>query len=114
MEGRAVSDILKVPVRGVARADTWVPVDPIDAIDWPHHAAGMYVEHNPHLANYETIEEWSARLDWIDWASDDERAMAISNNSLWTLQWYPDTPVGCHAVCASTLSACLKAAAQTA
>lgn len=43
----------------------------------------------------------------LDWVSAEERAAAIQSNSIWTLQWYPDTPIGSYSVSASTLEALL-------
>jgi hypothetical protein len=78
----------------------------MDAIDWPPHLGGLFVSHNPHKANYETLEEWS-RDDVAEWVSDDERERAIATDSVWAIQWYPRTPIGFCCVAASTLSAAL-------
>lgn len=47
--------------------------------------------------------------DRIEWASDAERRKAIAENSVWTIQWYPETQVGFHCVGASTLAAAIRA-----
>ncbi|URC15578.1 hypothetical protein DB2_76 [Octadecabacter Antarctic DB virus 2] len=55
-----------------------------------------------HSCNYVTAEGWrdeygfylGGKEDIIDWASEDERLKAIAENSVWTIQWYPNTPVG--------------------
>jgi hypothetical protein len=71
-----------------------------------------------HAANYVTAEGWRDEFgfyrgddkDSIQWASDDERVKAIANNSVWTIQWYPQTPVGFCCVGASTFEAAALAA----
>lgn len=69
-----------------------------------------------HACNYATAQEWhdewgqyggGADDDRIDWVSEEERQKAIANNSVWTCQWYPHTPVGFHCVGASSLDALL-------
>lgn len=56
--------------------------------------------------NYQTVEEWlrDEPQDDADWVNAEEREKAIRTNSVWRLQWYPDTPVGFQAVQASSLS----------
>lgn len=69
-----------------------------------------------HACNYATAQEWHDEWgfyrgdenDRIDWASEGERLRAIQTNSVWTIQWYPNTPVGFNCVGASTLDAAVK------
>lgn len=82
----------------------------IDDIRWPPHLGGMLIEKDPHRCNYETVAQWSERAGYSDWVSDEERDKAIAQDSFWTLQWYPLTPIGFCCVAAATLSACLEAA----
>jgi len=62
---------------------------------------------------YETAEMTLRHRD--DWYSDDsfvspeERARCIEQNTIWTLQWYPDTPVGFCVLHASSCDALLRA-----
>lgn len=82
-------------------------------IDWPRHIS-LSVEHNEHATYYQSAEVWAAEQDQrecpIRWASDEERAKAIAEDSIWTLHFYPDTPVGSYWVAASTFEAALAAA----
>lgn len=64
--------------------------------------------------NYQTVAEMEAEIDTLpkdykrhhyDWISEEERQKAIADNSMWTAQWYPDTPVSFYAVAASSLNA---------
>lgn len=73
-----------------------------------------------HACNYEDAESWhdnsgfyrGDREDRIDWASEDERMKAIRENSVWTIQWYPETPVGFCCVGASTFEAAARYALE--
>ena len=82
-------------------------------IAWPPHLGGLHITHNEHHGYYKTAEAWADNNGFAEWVSDEERAKAIAEDSIWTLQWYPRTPVGFSAVCASTLEACLEAANAT-
>lgn len=77
----------------------------MNELDWlPRHDCGLHLAHNPHRDVYETVEQYTA--DFADeWASDAEREKAIREDSLWELQWYPDTPVGFYRIMASSLEA---------
>lgn len=79
----------------------------------PEHKCGLYLEHNVHRDYYETIEK--AVLDedqncGNSWVSPEEREKALLTGELWTLQWYPETPIGFHRLAASTLDTLLEAA----
>jgi hypothetical protein len=56
---------------------------------------------------YQTVEACLANgiYDNIDWISEEEKQKAIKTNSMWTLHWYPDTPIGFYCIAASSLSA---------
>lgn len=58
---------------------------------------------------YEEGGELAAASDYV---SEKEHAAAMANNSEWSIQWYPDTPVGFYNVKASSLAAALDAALQ--
>lgn len=77
-------------------------------MDWlPAHKAGLYLTHNEHHGIYEPLEQFYD--DPSTWISPEEHRLSIENDSVWTLQWYPDTPVGFCMVRASTLEAIRKA-----
>jgi hypothetical protein len=72
-------------------------------MNWlPEHKCGLYLSHNDHRDYYETVEEYYNREQFI---SDEEWGKSVATDSVWTLQWYPDTPVGFYIVSASTLEA---------
>lgn len=74
-----------------------------------------------HACNYTTAQGWhddgfyggGRDGDHIEWASEDERQKALRENSVWTIQWYPDTPVGFRCVGASTFEAAARFALQS-
>jgi len=72
-------------------------------MNWlPEHKCGLYLTHNEHRDVYETVEEFYNVEDFI---SIEELAKAIAEDSVWVLQWYPNTPVGFNRIAASTLEA---------
>jgi hypothetical protein len=52
-----------------------------------------------------TLSSGGADNERITWSSDEERLKAIRENSVWTIQWCPETPVGFCCVGASTFEA---------
>jgi hypothetical protein len=83
-------------------------------IIFPRHEASLHLTHNQHKAYYETIEEAesSGTYSRSGWVSDEQRAKAIVQNSVWELQWYPDTPIGSFCLQAYDLDVLLTAANQ--
>ena len=81
---------------------------------FPEHKCSLHLEHNPHKAGYEPIAQWVAcpgnRM--YDWKDDESKRRSIATNEVWTLQWYPDTPIGFCAVAAPTLQEVLELANQ--
>lgn len=84
----------------------------LDAIQWPTHKGSMDITHNQHKGYYETIERAiaSGTYDRSDFPDAAEIERAIATDSVWSIQWYPDTPVGFCRVCAATLSRALQEA----
>ena len=82
----------------------------------PRYAVSLHITHNDHKINYHSAEEWAATNDereFAEWVSAEERARAIATDSIWMVQWFPDTPVGSYVVVASTLEAALEAARRS-
>lgn len=73
--------------------------------DFPAHKAGMTLDHNDHHSSYMSAADRIKDLgDWCDWESEEAKQRAIDTDSIWTLQWYPQTPIGFLAVAAPTLA----------
>lgn len=73
--------------------------------------SNLTISFNEHSDSYLTAEKAVEYGDYdrVQWVSDEEKLRAIEANSVWMLQWYPDTPIGSHTIAASTLAACLDA-----
>ena len=76
----------------------------------PKHKAGLSLEHNTHKTYYETVEQWLENNTWCDWESDEAKQKAIDTNEVWTLQWYPNSPIGFNAVAAPTFEDVIRLA----
>jgi hypothetical protein len=79
---------------------------------FPEHKASMHLMHNDHLANYSTVKQAIENEDHCYreecWISEEEKQKAIETNECWSLQWYPDTPVGFYIQSASNLEVLLN------
>lgn len=79
----------------------------------PAHKCSLSIVHNDHLDSYGTIEdelEFVESNGPIEWATPTSRERAIATNSLWRLQWYPETPIGFCAIYGATLEEVVQAA----
>ncbi len=76
---------------------------------FPAHKCSLTLTHNDHKDMYETAEQWLAEQILLDgepfyaWKSEEARARAILTDEVWTLQWYPNTPIGFISIAAPTL-----------
>lgn len=81
---------------------------------FPEHKASLHLTHNDHKSYYLTVADAIRDGDHgykdSDWISEEQRQKAIDTNECWTLQWYPNTPVGFCLMSAADLSALLIAA----
>lgn len=77
----------------------------------PAHKASLTLTHNNHLDYYRTVEQEFENDTYYDEESfpEGEREKCIAANELWTLHWYPHTPVGFSVIHASTLEAVFRA-----
>lgn len=78
---------------------------------FPEHKCGLYLEHNANRDVYETVQQYlEENEDRWQFKDEDSRQRSIDQNEIWTLQWYPDTPVGSYSVAAPTLEEVLALA----
>lgn len=87
-------------------------------IQFPVHSGALFLEHNAHKNSYQSIIEWieddkENGQEFYAWKNEEQKQRAIDANEVWTLQWYPETPVGFHAVAAPTLEELLEFANET-
>ena len=83
-------------------------------MNFPRHEAGLHLTHNDHKSSYQTVAEAIAddNHGYQDdcWVSEEQKQKAIATNECWTLQWYPDTPIGFHIRSAADLDVLLAEA----
>lgn len=78
--------------------------------------SSLTISFNDHAANYCDVKKAIEYYDYYahaDFVSDAEKDRAIETNSVWTVHWYPNTPVGFFCVGASTLEAAIKGALES-
>jgi hypothetical protein len=81
-----------------------------EAWQLPEHKASFHLMHNEHKACYEPIEQYVERHYIKEDLTPEMRQRIIEADSIWELQWYPNTPVGFNKVVGSTLQEVLAAA----
>jgi len=80
-------------------------------IKFPKHVE-LRINHNPQVINNETVAEY-LRIEEVedcDFINSDDEAVAIKNNSLWVIQWYPSNPVGFYWAYGATFETALNKA----
>lgn len=78
-------------------------------MEFPDHKAGMFLEHNAHKNIYQSVKDWILEDNsMLYWESAEHKERAIESDEVWTLQWYPDTPIGFYMIAAPTLEELLK------
>lgn len=65
-------------------------------------------DHAPNYMSAKQAIEESDFFSRVDWVSEDEKNKAAEQNSVWIIQWYPETPVGFCCVGASTFDAAAR------
>jgi hypothetical protein len=78
----------------------------------PPHKCGLSIEHNPHKNTYESVADWIQVPCVPDFESDSEKQKCIDADDMWTMQWYPETPIGFNLIAAPTLEDLLRFALQ--
>lgn len=83
-------------------------------MNWPAHKASLHLTHNQHLAYYLTVAQSIDQNDYgyeeECWVSPEQKQKAIDTNECWTLQWYPNTPIGFNLLSAADLDVLIQAA----
>ena len=82
----------------------------------PKYDVSLHISHNQHKGYYKSTAEYLSRpfgtggFDPDEWISREDFDAAIAQDSVWEIQWYPDTPVASCTVYGSTFANALKAA----
>jgi hypothetical protein len=81
-------------------------------VKFPPHKASLHINHNEHLVNFETVaEQLESQPEYYsdeDWVTPEDKETALADNELWTIHWYPDTPVGFCLAHATSLESLLQ------
>jgi len=79
---------------------------------FPDHKCALILTHNEHKNVYMTVAESidQRSFAYCDWVSSEQKEKAIATNECWSLQWYPETPVGFCLLSAADLDVLLEAA----
>ncbi len=66
-----------------------------------HKPLNVYIEYNEHKSNYQSIE------DFFNYDCNEENIVdkeeCVKQDTVYRLQVYPNTPIGCYIIFASTL-----------
>lgn len=78
----------------------------------PKHEASLHITHNQHKAYYMPIADYIAeeKIDDDEWSTPDSKERCIAGDTIWEIQWYPNTPVGFNKMYGATLEELIKAA----
>lgn len=81
-------------------------MEQINGFDIPPHAGGISISHNDCHGVYQTVAQEFSHSD--DYYRDDcflpgDKEVCADTESLWIIQWYPNTPVGHFTAFGSTL-----------
>jgi len=70
----------------------------------------MNIEHNNHKSTYQTVEELlkDDTENFYEFSSKEDRQKCIDTNELWSIQIYPDTPIGFYVFAGSTFEKVLE------
>lgn len=73
---------------------------------WPKHIQ-MFITHNEHHTNYETVKQYLDRAEHID-ISEKDKKKCIRLGEIWEVQWYPNTPISFYCVGSFSLEKCIE------
>jgi len=84
---------------------------------FPHHKCGLQLEHNECRNYYQTVAQYLKEIDdremnGPDWKSEQHKQRAIDTNEIWTLHWYPETPISFYHIAAPTFQELLEFAKE--
>ena len=78
---------------------------------FPKHKGSMTITHNEHTVNYLTVkEEFEDNKGYYDFISEKDKQICIDTNEMWTIHWYPDTPIGFYSITGSSFELVLEEA----
>jgi hypothetical protein len=60
----------------------------------PPHKCSLTLCHNNHRDYHEPLEVWFEDNERFQFRDAESRQRAIQSDDIWTLPWYPETPIG--------------------
>lgn len=72
---------------------------------------GLSIECNEHKLYYQSAEDFLSEQNFQHpgfFISPEDRQKCIDTNTIWKISWYPDTPIGCCYILASSLPMALE------
>lgn len=73
-------------------------------INKPNHTSISLTWNEDHSYMYQAADG-NYEYDSTEWVSQDEYLKAMTENSVWCLRWYPNTPIVFHCIKASSIQA---------
>jgi hypothetical protein len=76
----------------------------------------LSISFNEHAVYYQSVQQWMDDEHGgqrCNWESDEEKKRAIENDSVWTCQWYPITPIGFYVAAASSYQSLMAFVARS-
>lgn len=72
--------------------------------------SSLSLEFNAFSVNYVNARqaEEHGMLEYFDWINEDEHELALNQNTVWVLHWYPNSPVAFRALGAADLDRLLE------
>lgn len=74
----------------------------------PSHKCGLYIEHNSHKDYHISTMEKLDELFNENEIDKDEYEQMLLHDSIWKVQWYPDTPIGFYVEYSHSLESLLE------
>lgn len=74
----------------------------------PKHKCGLSISHNEHKTYRESAADYITQSEHLHWEDERAKQAAIDTDEIWVMHWYPETPIGFHAVAAPTLEDLLR------
>ena len=87
----------------------------MNEFDFPGHKVCLTLQHNPGRVFHDDVRQWintKNHGDQWDWKDEEQKQRAIDTNEVWTLDWYPRTPISFYSIAAPTLRELLEFAEE--
>ena len=76
-------------------------------MDFPE-CMSMEIQYNDHKNCYETAEEYFENDFLRQEVTDEDYEKCVELNTVWSIRWYPSTPIGFYSIYTYSLERCLE------